>query len=106
MSCVEAKAIEDGRLVLRFQDGGFKDPFIARHSDGTIKMFVPSCSYDPATPLLAVEEPENQLYPSFARTGRGVPALAAGRSVFVSTTTGTRTSDEIDRSAINITRSI
>ena len=36
----EAKATEDGRLVLRFQDGSFKDPFIARNvSDGTIKMF-------------------------------------------------------------------
>ena len=37
---VEAKPTEDGRLVLRFQDGSFKDPFIARYvSDGTIKMF-------------------------------------------------------------------
>jgi predicted ATPase len=37
---VEAKPTEDGRLVLRFQDGAFKDPFIARYvSDGTIKMF-------------------------------------------------------------------
>ncbi len=37
---VEARPTEDGRLVLRFQDGSFKDPFIARYvSDGTIKMF-------------------------------------------------------------------
>jgi len=37
---VEAKETVDGRLVLRFQDGAFKDPFIARYvSDGTIKMF-------------------------------------------------------------------
>ena len=35
---VEAKPTEDGRLVLRFQDGSFKDPFIARYvSDGTLR---------------------------------------------------------------------
>ena len=40
VSVVEPMQTEDGRLVLRFQDGSFKDPFIARHvSDGTIKMF-------------------------------------------------------------------
>ncbi len=66
VSSVEAKPTEDGRLVLRFQDGGFKDPFIARYvSDGTIKMFAYLVMlYDPQPhPLLAVEEPENQLYP-------------------------------------------
>ncbi len=63
---VEAKSTEDGRLVLRFQDGAFQDPFIARYvSDGTIKMFAYMVLlYDPDPfPLLAVEEPENQLYP-------------------------------------------
>ncbi|WP_041584534.1 AAA family ATPase [Syntrophus aciditrophicus] len=63
---VEAKPTEDGRLVLRFQDGAFKDPFIARYvSDGTIKMFAYLVLlHDPNPfPLLAVEEPENQLYP-------------------------------------------
>jgi predicted ATPase len=66
ISKVEAKPTEDGRLVLRFQDGAFKDPFIARHvSDGTIKMFAYLVLlHDPKPfPLLAVEEPENQLYP-------------------------------------------
>lgn len=66
VSRVEAKPTEDGRLVLRFQDEAFKDPFIARHvSDGTIKMFAYLVLlYDPAPhPLLAIEEPENQLYP-------------------------------------------
>ena len=66
VSSVEAKPTEDGRLVLRFQDGSFKDPFIARYvSDGTIKMFAYLVLlYDPKPhPLLAVEEPENQLYP-------------------------------------------
>jgi len=66
VSRVEAKPTEDGRLVLRFQDGSFKDPFIARYvSDGTIKMFAYLILlYDPQPhPLLAVAEPENQLYP-------------------------------------------
>jgi predicted ATPase len=62
---VQALPTEDGRLVLRFQDGRFKDPFIARYvSDGTIKMFAYLILlFDPKPfPLLAVEEPENQLY--------------------------------------------
>jgi predicted ATPase len=66
VSGVEARPTEDGRLVLRFQDGSFKDPFIARYvSDGTIKMFAYLVLlYDPKPhPLLAIEEPENQLYP-------------------------------------------
>lgn len=66
VSRVEARPTEDGRLVLRFQDGSFKDPFIARYvSDGTIKMFAYLVLlYDPQPhPLLAIEEPENQLYP-------------------------------------------
>lgn len=64
---VEAKETEDGKFLLRFQDGAFEDPFIARFvSDGTIKMF----SYllllnDPEKfPLLCIEEPENFLHPS------------------------------------------
>ena len=63
---VEAKTTEEGRVLLRFQDGSFQDPFLARHvSDGTIKMFAYLVLlYDPRPyPLLCVEEPENQLYP-------------------------------------------
>lgn len=66
VSVVEPKQTEDGRLVLRFQDGSFKDPFVARHvSDGTIKMFAYLVLLNDPKPytLLAVEEPENQLYP-------------------------------------------
>ncbi|WP_374555414.1 AAA family ATPase [Aquitalea pelogenes] len=66
VSVVEPKQTEDGRLVLRFQDGSFKDPFIARHvSDGTIKMFAYLILLNDPNPypMLAVEEPENQLYP-------------------------------------------
>ena len=64
---VEAKQTEEGRIVLRFQDGAFKDPFVARFvSDGTIKMFAYLVLlHDPKPfPLLCVEEPEKQLYPS------------------------------------------
>ena len=64
---VEAVETDDGRIVLKFQDGSFKDPFIARYvSDGTIKMFAYLLLLNDPTPhpLLCVEEPENQLYPS------------------------------------------
>lgn len=64
---VEAVPTEDGRIVLKFQDGSFKDPFIARYvSDGTIKMFAYLLLlHDPKPhPLLCIEEPENQLYPT------------------------------------------
>jgi predicted ATPase len=63
---VESVETADGRIILRFQDGSFKDPFIARYvSDGTIKMFAYLVLlYDPSPhPLLAIEEPENYLHP-------------------------------------------
>ncbi len=52
--------------LLRFQDGTFKDPFIARYvSDGTIKMVAYLVLlHDPNPhPFLCIEEPENQLSP-------------------------------------------
>lgn len=64
---INHKITEDGRLILQFHDGAFKDPFVDRYvSDGTIKMFAYLVLlYDPEPrPLLCVEEPENQLYPS------------------------------------------
>ncbi len=67
ISSVDAKTTEEGRVLLRFQDGSFEDPFLARYvSDGTIKMFAYLVLlYDPRPrPLLCVEEPENQLYPN------------------------------------------
>lgn len=66
ISNVEATETEDGRIVLKFQDGAFKDPFIARYvSDGTIKMFAYLLLlHDPNPhPLLCIEEPENYLHP-------------------------------------------
>ncbi|SMN01951.1 hypothetical protein SPONN_267 [uncultured Candidatus Thioglobus sp.] len=66
MSEVTPSITEDGHVLLRFQDGAFKDPFIARYvSDGTIKMFAYLVLlHDPKPhPFLCIEEPENQLYP-------------------------------------------
>ena len=66
VSKVEAKETEDGRLILKFQDQSFRDPFVSRYvSDGIINMFAYLVLlHDPNQhPLLCVEEPENQLYP-------------------------------------------
>jgi len=66
MNQVESKTTEEGRVLLKFQDGAFEDPFLARYvSDGTIKMLAYlTLLYDPNPhPLLCVEEPEIQLYP-------------------------------------------
>lgn len=63
---VEAQETQDGYIVLRFQDGKFKNPFSSKFvSDGTIKMFTYLILlHDPAQhALLCIEEPENQLYP-------------------------------------------
>ncbi|MEA3640634.1 MAG: AAA family ATPase, partial [Lamprobacter sp.] len=67
VSNVEPVLTQDGRLILRFQNEQFTDPFIDRSvSDGTIKLFAYLVLlYDPdPRPLLCVEEPENQLYPT------------------------------------------
>lgn len=63
---IKAEPLPNGKIILRFRDGSFKDPFIDRYvSDGTIKMFAYLVLLnDPQPhPLLCVEEPENQLYP-------------------------------------------
>jgi predicted ATPase len=63
---VESKETEEGRILLRFQDGAFEDPFLAKFvSDGTIKMlaYLVLLSDPKPYPLLCIEEPENQLYP-------------------------------------------
>lgn len=92
---VDSKVTEEGRVLLRFQDGAFEDPFLARYvSDGTIKMLAYLVLLlDPKPhPLLCVEEPENQLYPDLlselaeefrAYATRGGPSR--GGQVFVST---------------------
>jgi predicted ATPase len=67
IDAINPVSTDDGRLLLKFQDGSFKDPFIDKYvSDGTLKMFAYLILlYDPSPhPLLCVEEPENQLYVS------------------------------------------
>ena len=64
---IESKTTEEGRVLLKFQDGAFEDPFLAKHvSDGTLKMLAYLVLlHDPNPhPLLCIEEPENQLYTS------------------------------------------
>jgi predicted ATPase len=64
---VETKVTEEGRVLLKFQDGAFAAPFLAHQvSDGTIKMLaylVLLLDPDPRS-LLCVEEPEHHLYPT------------------------------------------
>ena len=87
---IEVKLTEDGRLLMRYRDGSFEDPFIDKNvSDGTIKMF----SYlillnDPKPhPILCVEEPENQLYPELMTVlaEEFMDYAGKGGQVFVST---------------------
>ena len=90
VSSIETLNTPDGRLLLRFQDGAFTDPFIDKYvSDGTIKMFAYLVLlYDPEPhPLLCVEEPENQLYHRLlAELSEEFRAYAGrGGQVFVST---------------------
>jgi predicted ATPase len=70
ISNVTAAKTEDGRIILRFQDGSFKDPFISRYvSDGTLKMFayLILMNNPQKHPLLCIEEPENYLHPELLR---------------------------------------
>ena len=68
---IDTERTSDGRLLIRFNDRGFNDPFYAQQmSDGTLKVF----SYlllleDPAPPpFLCIEEPENGLYHKLLET--------------------------------------
>jgi len=59
------KKAEDGRLLLQFNDCGYKDPFYAPSmSDGTLKYFAYMLMLeDPEpAPLIGIEEPENGLH--------------------------------------------
>ena len=62
---IDTQRSPDGRLLLRFNDRGFQDPFYAQQmSDGTLKLFAYLLMLeDPAPPpLICIEEPENGLY--------------------------------------------
>jgi predicted ATPase len=65
ISKIDTERTPDGRLLLRFNDRGYQDPFYAQQmSDGTLKIFAYLLLLeDPAPPpFLCVEEPENGLY--------------------------------------------
>jgi len=56
----------DERLLLRFKDGPFEKPFVAKYmSDGTMRLAaILTLLYEPnATGLLGMEEPDNELHP-------------------------------------------
>jgi len=62
---IDTDKTADGRLLLRFNDKGFKDPFYSQQmSDGTLKIFAYLLLLeDPVPPpFLCIEEPENGLY--------------------------------------------
>ncbi|MGN0740820.1 MAG: AAA family ATPase [Treponema sp.] len=87
---IEAKETDDGYIVLKFQNGEFKNPFSAKFvSDGTIKMFtyLVLLNSPKKHALLCIEEPENQLYPELLEELAEEFRLYAlnGGQVFVST---------------------
>ena len=62
---IDTEKTLDSRLLLRFNDKGFNDPFYAQQvSDGTLKVFAYLLLlHDPTPPsFLCIEEPENGLY--------------------------------------------
>lgn len=62
---IDTQQSPDGRLLLRFNDKGFNDPFYAQQmSDGTLKVFAYLLMLeDPQPPpFICIEEPENGLY--------------------------------------------
>ncbi|NCN71998.1 MAG: AAA family ATPase [Betaproteobacteria bacterium] len=62
---IDTKVMDDNRLLLRFNDGAFSDPFFAQQmSDGTLKVFAYLLLMeDPEPPpFICIEEPENGLY--------------------------------------------
>jgi len=68
---ISTEKSSDGRLLLRFNDRGFQDPFYAQQmSDGTLKIFAYLLLLeDPSPPpFLCIEEPENGLYHKLLET--------------------------------------
>ena len=62
---IDTSKTPDGRLLLRFNDKGFSDPFYAQQmSDGTLKVFAYLLLLEDPNPppFLCIEEPENGLY--------------------------------------------
>lgn len=65
ISGIDTEKTADGRLLLKFNDRGFTDPFYAQQmSDGTLKVFAYLLLLEDPNPppFLCIEEPENGLY--------------------------------------------
>jgi len=65
ISRISTKKTDDNRLLLQFNDKGFKDPFYAQKmSDGTLKYFAYMLLLEEPNPrqFICIEEPENGLY--------------------------------------------
>lgn len=63
---ISSKITEEGRVLLKFTDGAFRDPFNSKYvSDGTLKLFAYLVLLNEVKhhSILCIEEPENQLYP-------------------------------------------
>ena len=68
---IDTERSPDGRLLLRFNDRGFEDPFYAQQmSDGTLKLFAYLLLLEDPTPppFICIEEPENGLYHKLLQT--------------------------------------
>ncbi|MCP9863970.1 AAA family ATPase [Synechococcus sp. Cruz-7E5] len=90
---IDTERTNDGRLLLRFNDKGFQDPFYSQQmSDGTLKVFAYLLLLEDPTPppFLCIEEPENGLYhkllASLAREFREhATGRKGGSQVFITT---------------------
>ena len=90
---IDTERTPDGRLLLRFNDRGFQDPFyVQQMSDGTLKVFAYLLLLEDPTPppFLCIEEPENGLYhkllESLAREFREhATGQKGGSQVFITT---------------------
>lgn len=93
IDAIDTKRTSDGRLLLRFNDRGFQDPFYSQQmSDGTLKVFAYLLLLaDPTPPpFICIEEPENGLYHKLLETlAREFREHATGRKggsqVFITT---------------------
>jgi predicted ATPase len=68
---IDTRVTDDKRVLLRFNDGAFGDPFFAQQmSDGTLKIFAYLLLLeDPdPPPFICIEEPENGLYHKLLET--------------------------------------
>ena len=89
---IDTERTSDGRLLLRFNDKGFQDPFYAQQvSDGTLKVFAYLLLLEDPNPppFLCIEEPENGLYHKLLETlvneFREHADVPGGSQVFITT---------------------